>query len=173
MTRILPAIGMAALTLAGCATGSGGAGSALQADVRDANGRALATARAVQQRDGLRVTVAAAGLAPGTYAVHVHAVGRCEAPVYTSAGAHWNPGGRQHGFDNPQGAHHGDLPNLVVGQTGQGSIEYVIRGARAAGGADALMDTDGAALVVHQNPDDYRTDPAGNAGSRIACGVFG
>jgi Cu-Zn family superoxide dismutase len=108
----------------------------------------------------------------GTYAAHVHTVGACTAPDFTSAGPHWNPTGAQHGRNNPAGMHKGDLPNLSVGTDGRGSLEFLIAGAALRGGAAPLLDADGAAVVIHAQADDYRTDPAGNAGARIACGVL-
>ena len=92
---------------------------------------------------------------------------------FTTAGPHWNPGNRQHGKDHPAGMHKGDLPNLLVGADGNGSFELTIANASLAGGAgDPLHDSDGAAIVIHAAPDDFRTDPSGNSGARIACGVF-
>jgi Cu-Zn family superoxide dismutase len=95
-------------------------------------------------------------------------VGRCDAPDFTSAGGHWNPTQKKHGTMNPQGPHQGDLPNLVIGSDGRGTIGAVIPGATLAG----LLDADGAAMVIHAGPDDLMTDPSGNSGGRIACGVF-
>jgi len=145
---------------------------AARADVRDAGGRLLANASAEQAGDRVRVRIEAAGLAPGSYGAHIHAVGRCDAPGFDSAGPHWNPTLRQHGTQNPQGAHLGDLPNLLVGANGQGSFEISLP-ASLAGGAAPLLDGDGATLVIHASADDYRTDPSGNSGARIGCGVFG
>lgn len=115
----------------------------------------------------LRVHVTVTGLPAGTYGTHVHAVGQCVAPAFTSAGPHWNPTSRQHGRLNPMGSHHGDLPNLVVGADGRGEFTAPLPGTFA-----ELRDGDGAALVVHARPDDELTDPTGNSGDRIACAVF-
>lgn len=109
---------------------------------------------------------------PGTYGAHVHTTGRCDPPDFASAGPHWNPTGQQHGKNNPRGMHKGDLPNLMVGTDGRGSFEFTIPRASISGGAMRMLDADGAALVVHQSADDYRTDPSGNSGGRIACGVL-
>lgn len=136
--------------------------------LRDATGAAVGRATATEVGGGLRVTVDARGLPAGTHGAHVHTVGACDAPGFTTAGGHWNPTGRQHGSMNPNGPHQGDLPNLVVGSDGRGTVGAVIPGATMAG----LLDADGAALVVHAGPDDLMTDPAGNSGGRIACGVF-
>ena len=138
----------------------------------DAAGRQRATAELDGEADGLLVRIAARGLEPGTYAAHIHAVGRCDPPGFESAGPHWNPTDAAHGRDNPRGAHLGDLPNLVVGADRRGSVEYRIAGATLRGGERSVADSDGAALIVHASPDDYRTDPSGNAGTRLACAVI-
>jgi superoxide dismutase, Cu-Zn family len=146
----------------------------LTADLRDAQGRSLARATVEQSGDSLRVRVEATGMGSGSYGAHIHAVGRCDPPDFTTAGAHWNPIGQQHGKDNPKGMHKGDLPNLMVGADGRGSFEYTIPNAVLSGvSPNKLIDEDGAAVVIHAKPDDYRTDPSGNSGPRIACGVLG
>jgi Cu-Zn family superoxide dismutase len=174
--RIAAGLGLPLIALAACAHDGGTEAqsypSSLDVAVRDAGGATVATATAADRGGGVAVRVAAAGLAPGTYGVHVHAVGRCEPPGFESAGPHWNPTARQHGVQNPQGPHLGDLPNLQVGTDGAGSVEFTIAGARLAGGSNAMLDGDGAALMIHAGPDDYRTDPSGNSGARIACGVL-
>jgi len=169
--------GPALAALVACAAYPGQQGNApmpagLTADVRDSAGVRRATGTASQQGDTIRVQVAAAGLSPGTYGVHVHTTGRCDPPRFESAGGHWNPTNQQHGKENPQGMHKGDLPNLIVGADGRGAMTINIPGASLAGAGHRLMDADGAALVIHASPDDYRTDPSGNSGARIACGVF-
>ena len=141
------------------------------AALRDAGGRILANATA-SETAGVRVRVEAVGLAPGSYAVHVHGVGRCDPPGFDSAGPHWNPTARLHGRLNPEGPHLGDLPNLAIGTDGAGSVEFTIANASLRRGENLLLDGDGAAVVVHANPDDYRTDPSGNSGARIACGTL-
>lgn len=158
--------------LSACATVPPPAPSA-SAAIADAAGRAVARAKVRQGPNGLSVHVEAAGLAAGTYGIHVHAVGRCEGPAFASAGPHWNPTARQHGRDNPAGAHMGDLPNLTVGADGRGAVDFDLSGAALMGaGSNVLLDADGAAIVVHAQADDYRTDPSGNSGARIACGVL-
>lgn len=142
------------------------------ADVRSVAGQTRATATATQVGDSIRVRVDAQGMPRGTYAAHIHTTGVCAPPDFATAGPHWNPTGQQHGRNNPAGMHKGDLPNLAVGTDGRGSFEFTIAGASVAGGGVAMLDSDGAALVIHTQADDYRTDPAGNAGARIACGVF-
>jgi Cu-Zn family superoxide dismutase len=144
-----------------------------QADIRDTGGRTVARGSVSQVGDALRVRIEAAGLPAGIYGAHVHTAGRCDPPAFESAGPHWNPTGRQHGRDNPGGQHLGDLPNLMVGTDRRGSFEFTIPGATLSGGARPVLDGDGAAIVIHARADDYRTDPSGNSGTRIACGVIG
>lgn len=142
-------------------------------DLRDAQGQVRARATVKQSGDSLRVRVEAIGMTPGSYGAHIHSVGRCDAPAFTTAGPHWNPNAQMHGKDNPRGMHKGDLPNLVVSTDGRGSFEYTIPNAGLSGmGPNRLFDADGAAVVIHAAPDDYRTDPSGNSGARIACGVL-
>ena len=127
----------------------------------------------VAQGDGeLLVNISAAGLSPGAYGVHIHETGECDGPDFKSAGGHWNPTQKQHGFDNPQGAHMGDLFNLDIGTDGSGSLEAIIAGGTLKGDDNALLDDDGASLIVHAGPDDLQSDPSGDSGDRLACGVF-
>ena len=105
------------------------------------------------------------GLRPGDHGVHIHAVGKCEPPAFSSAGDHYNPRNKKHGRQNPEGPHAGDLGNLSVGASGAGATVATAAGV-------ALADAVGLALIVHADPDDEKTDPAGNAGARVACGVI-
>lgn len=180
MKPIILLVAASALPLAGCAS-INTLGSSLgltqkplaaAAELRGSGGQALGRASATQVHNDTRVVIEATGLPPGTYAAHIHTTGRCDGPDFTSAGGHWNPLGRQHGSRNPQGPHVGDLPNLVVGPNGRGSLAYVIPAAYLVLSAAPMLDEDGAAVVVHAGPDDYRTDPSGNSGARIACGVL-
>jgi len=138
------------------------------APLRTAAGADVGRATATEVAGGIRYTIDARGLPAGTHGVHVHMVGRCDGPDFTTAGAHWNPSGRQHGTLNPQGPHSGDLPNLITGADGRGTVGITIAGATM----DGLLDADGSTMMVHANADDLRTDPSGNSGGRIACGVF-
>jgi len=139
--------------------------------LRDANGREVGNAVLVQEDGGVRVLLDVKGLTPGTKAVHVHEVGRCDPPSFESAGAHFNPTRAEHGLENPRGPHAGDLPNLTVDATGQGHLEFTATRVNLKQGAASLLDGSGTALIVHESPDDMRTDPTGNSGPRIACGV--
>ena len=142
------------------------------APLYDGQGAQVGEVTLVQRgADSVRVEVQATRLSPGQHGTHLHAVGRCDGPAFTTAGGHLNPTARQHGMRNPQGPHLGDLPNLTVGADGRGRMEAVVRGTLTAGQAP-LFDADGTALVVHAGPDDMVTDPAGNSGARVACSVI-
>lgn len=166
-------VGLSAMVLfAGCASVQDASPRA-GAELRKADGQAVARATVEPSGEGLRLRIEATALPAGTYGAHIHMTGRCDAPDFASAGGHWNPMSRQHGSENPQGPHMGDLPNLVVAANGTGSVSFDIPHATLRGDGDhALLDADGAAVVVHASPDDYRTDPSGNSGARIACGVL-
>jgi superoxide dismutase, Cu-Zn family len=156
--------------LAGCATTTP-AGDSASATLANPGGRVVGRASVIQEGGDARVRIEVEGLSAGSYAAHIHRTGRCEGPTFDSAGPHWNPAERQHGFDNPAGSHGGDLPNLAVGADGRGTLSFTIRSASLRGNA-GMLDADGAALMLHAQADDYRTDPSGNSGARIACGVL-
>jgi Cu-Zn family superoxide dismutase len=161
---MLAAASMLALT--------GAAKPGATATVSGADGIAHGTVTAVESPKGLKITYKAVGLPPGEHGVHIHMTGKCEAPGFTTAGGHWNPTGKMHGSMNPMGPHAGDLPNLKIGANGKGVVSFLVPGATLTTGAEALLDADGAAFVVHAAQDDLKTDPSGNSGGRIACGVF-
>lgn len=168
------AVALAAATLlAGCAalTQSPGTASAT-AELRDAGGRKVATARLTEVSGGVRIVIDAAGLPPGPKGVHVHEVGDCAPPAFQSAGGHFNPQRRQHGVLNPQGPHAGDLPNITIAADGTGRLETLTGRITLQPGPSSVFDVDGSTIVIHAGPDDFRTDPAGNSGARIACGII-
>ena len=140
------------------------------AELRTAEGELVGNVAASTTLGDERILVSleVEGLSPGQRGVHIHTVGSCDAPTFQSAGDHWNPTGAQHGLDNPEGQHAGDMPNLEVAEDGRGTLEYRLE----EGTFDGLLDEDGSAFVVHAGPDDQVTDPSGNSGDRIACGVF-
>ncbi len=144
----------------------------LTSDLVNASGEVLGRAVITQEATGVKVIADITGLPAGDYAMHLHGVGKCEGPGFTSAGPHFNPAQKQHGHLNPMGEHAGDLPNVTVGSDRRGRLEAERPGLTLKGGATPLLDADGAALVLHAAADDYRSDPAGNAGARVACAVL-
>jgi Cu-Zn family superoxide dismutase len=154
------------------------------ARIINVEGDPVGAATFTQQRGShaVRVSVFAAGLQPGKHGIHIHSVGRCNpnsidpetgSPFY-SAGTHFNPRMKEHGLRNPQGPHAGDLPNLKVGPAGVGSLRTTNNRITLRKGPEenTLFDGDGSAIVIHENRDDQVTDPTGNSGDRIACGVI-
>jgi len=148
------------------------AGDAAQAEVRDAQGSSLGVVELRSADFGVILSGTLTGLSPGEHGFHIHETGSCEPPTFESAGSHFEPAGRQHGFHNPEGPHAGDLRNLVVSEDGSALVDTADSLVTLRDGANALLDGDGAALVVHPNPDDYRTQPSGGSGEPIACGVI-
>ena len=165
---------LASPLLAGCAgvTTAPVTEKTARAELRNAAGQAVGTATFTQVGSTVRVLAEVQGLPPGVKAVHIHAVGRCESPGFNSAGDHFNPLGKQHGALNPAGPHAGDLPNITIGPDGKGRLETATELITLLSGATSVFDADGSSLVIHAAPDDFKTDPTGNAGARIACGVI-
>lgn len=143
-----------------------------KAVLRNAEGKKVGSATLTEVKEGVRIALEVSKLPPGVHAFHVHAVGKCEPPEFKSAGAHFNPYGKKHGAKNPEGKHAGDLPNLTVGPDGKGRARVVVEQVTLGPGKGSLFQTDGTSLVIHADPDDEMTDPAGNAGARIGCGVI-
>jgi Cu-Zn family superoxide dismutase len=144
------------------------------ATIRDLDGNEVGTATLTEGAEGVVVAVELHDLPAGTHALHVHETGLCE-PPFDSAGGHAKGGGKKHGILSPGGMHEGDLPNVHVPESGSLRVDAFAAGATLGAGDDgrlAILDDDGAAIVLHAGADDYATDPAGAAGDRIACGVI-
>ena len=151
----------------GAMTKSGGA----MATITDASGHALGSLMLADGSGGITVGGTLRGLPPGDHGIHIHTTGACDAPAFTTAGGHWNPTTKMHGSQNPAGPHFGDMMNITVGADSSVAVRLTTAGG-SLHGANMLMDTDGAAVVVHAKGDDYKTDPSGNSGGRVACGVM-
>jgi Cu-Zn family superoxide dismutase len=150
------------------------AGSILAtARLQNAQGEPAGTATFTETAAGVQVRAEFTHLTPGQHAVHIHDTGACEAPDFKSAGEHFQPDGKQHGLNNPEGPHAGDLPNVTAGEDGRATLEAnASRVSLREGAENSLLKSGGTALVVHAQADDYQTDPAGDSGDRVACGVI-
>jgi Cu-Zn family superoxide dismutase len=140
------------------------------AELIDGKTNPIGSAQLNQLEQGVQIVVAVSGLPAGKHALHIHETGECE-PPFESAGGHFNPTDAEHGWDNPQGPHAGDLPNIYIGE-GAVQVEYITDRVTLEDGETSLFDDDGAAIVIHEGPDDYLSEPAGDAGMRLACGVI-
>ena len=183
--RIRPSAAVSAMLIALAAAACGdaareapGAGTAADtaeapmatAVVRDSAGRELGTLTLTSADSGITVQGSLSGLPQSEYAMHLHTVGSCEPPSFESAGDHWNPTNAQHGSHADGGPHFGDLRNVTAGPDSVAPVRVITAGGQLYN-EPALLDADGAAIVLHAGPDDYETQPAGNAGPPIACGV--
>jgi len=158
----------AAAALTACETAREPAGGAPMPLI-DSAGRQIGTVVAWQTTGGISFRVSASGLPHGLHGIHVHPIGRCDPPDFASAGTHWNPAGKQHGLNNPNGPHAGDLPNVEVAANGVLSQTVVLPNATMA----QLLDADGSSIMIHAQADDYVSQPAGNSGPKIACAIIG
>jgi len=150
---------------------SAAATSPATAEVKSADGKDVGTVTLTQTRSGVRLTGSLKGLPPGERALHVHSVGKCE-PPFTSAGPHFNPAQKKHGKLNPEGHHAGDMDNITIPASGNLTLKIVNKDITLEKGKpNSVFQEGGTAVVIHAAKDDYTTDPTGNAGDRIACGV--
>lgn len=168
MRSIAFAIVAAGVSLTAAAFQPAGAEDRARASMMNAKGQPVGEVLLRRTPQGTLLHARLSNLPPGAHAFHVHAVGKCT-PPFKSAGGHFNPDGKKHGIDSAGGMHAGDMPNIHV--PASGSLEIEVLNARLDLGP-ALFDGDGAAIVIHAGPDDYRSDPAGAAGARIACGII-
>lgn len=149
------------------------ANTSVEVDMVDTKGQPMGKAIISSGSEGVEIHLKAKGLTPGVHAIHIHENGECAPPDFKTAGAHFNPTNAKHGFDNPDGFHSGDLPNIEVGQDGTVDVKITTQAVTLKKGEkNSLLKKNGTALIIHEKADDYVTDPAGDAGARIACGVI-
>jgi superoxide dismutase, Cu-Zn family len=143
------------------------------AELRDATGRVIGTARLQELRTGVIVRLDVAGLPPGPHGAHIHERAVCTPPDFLSAGDHFDHSGVGHDRDDPRGHHAGDLPNLEIGPDGKGTMDALVPAVNLSGNeSHSLFRDGGTSLVIHEHPDDMKSEPGGHAGARIACGVI-
>lgn len=144
------------------------------ADIVNAQGTKVGSAKITSTAKGVKIAVTVSGLTPGEHGIHIHNVGKCDGPAFTTAGGHFNPTSSHHGIHNTQDPHPhvGDLPNLVVDQGGKGKSSFMAEGATLGDGANSLFHDGGTSIVIHAKADDLMSDPSGNSGDRVACGVI-
>lgn len=167
------------LVMGGCGKGSqsklpvsGKSSNMLKSVLINTDGNEIGEVTLKEGEDGLSIDVVAEGLPPGEHGFHIHEKGVCTPPDFESAGGHFNPTGKEHGFENPEGFHLGDLQNIVV--EADGTIDATVTTVELTlqkGKENTILDEDGSAIMMHEKADDYQTDPSGNSGDRIACAV--
>ena len=145
---------------------------AVHVELKDGKGVSVGTADLSAAKDGVQVTLHLTHLDPGPHGIHFHEKADCTGPDFKSAGGHFNPEHKEHGLENPKGSHAGDMPNIELSRSGTLKTQFVAHGVTLGEGPDSLMRAEGAALVIHAKADDQKSNPAGNAGDRVACGVI-
>jgi len=173
MKRYAPALTVGvAIAAAACGNGQSQDANQAVATVNNRDGNAVAQVRLTETPNGVHVSAEFSGAPTGAHGFHIHQTGACEGD-FSSAGGHFNPDGRSHGFKVAAGPHLGDMPNVHIPESGRLQIEYFVpEASMVADGVNALFDGDGSAIVLHQGTDDYQSQPSGAAGPRIGCGVI-
>lgn len=146
----------------------------VEVDLQNGDGESVGMATLEQVSKGVKITIDGHDIPKGTHGFHIHESGKCEAPDFKSAGGHFNPTDTNHGFDDPDGPHAGDLPNIVVGEDGTVNESFIAKKVTLEKGKDdSLLSDGGTAIVIHEGADDGKSQPSGDAGDRFACGVIG
>lgn len=169
--KIMAASAALFIALGGAALGADAARKTATAEVKNGKGEKVGEVKFKEVKGGVSMSAKVMNLPVGQHAIHVHEKGSCEAPEFKSAGGHFNPAHKKHGLQNPEGHHAGDMPNMTVNAKGKGTFRTVIQGVTLEGtGDNSLFHQGGTSVVIHEKADDMKSDPAGNAGARLACG---
>ncbi len=168
----MKSLALSCLVLASLALHAQDSSKNAKAELFNAKNEKVGSATLTETSEGVKIALEVSNLPPGGHGFHIHDVGKCDPPDFKTAGGHLNPHGKKHGLKNPDGPHAGDLQNLEVGADGTAKVDVHQAGVTLGEGKTSLFHPGGTAIVIHASPDDGMTDPAGNAGARIACGVI-
>jgi superoxide dismutase, Cu-Zn family len=179
-SSVLLIIAVGVLTLSSCAPNSPSTeaqrarvADGARVELRNSDGKSVGVLTiAMNSGGGVQFTGHLTDLPPGPHGIHIHENGKCDPPDFASAGGHFNPSGKQHGEQNPNGPHEGDIGNLLVKANEMADVAFIAKNATLAEGPASILKPGGTSLVLHADPDDMQTDPSGSSGARIACGVI-